>query len=393
VPSINRELNKMDETQVRAMVKATISLYPILHEIYDAAFIEKLVRRRSILSNFLISALTQPGDEISVHFWTSTVNDLICLLDEGALERFRDDLRKEDRHDLQVARSELAIAAWMKRRGFSIILEPLTNGSRRCEFRAGTVPPTWWEIKTPHDVTKAKGYDEAGKELVDNASVRRDKEISSEIHRALDGIPQPYVLDYDFGAAFARAHVASALKEIKRQIAAHHANGGSPGISFEHLGLRVDIVDTTNKPHGYIGVTLGREYVFEREYMEMIQKLTDEAARQLPAREAGVVVIDATMTDFMDLDDMKDACYGELGGIERLPDGVFRRDDATRVSAVVLYEHNVGHWGRDYRFTAFHNPFAAKPLPEELFATPDAQQFRLEAVGNGMFRLADLNAK
>ena len=115
----------------------------------------------------------------------------------------------------------------------------------------------------------------------------------------------------------------------------------------------------------------------------MIQALMGEAAReQLPPDEAGIVVIDASMANYMYLQDMSDACYGELFTVYRnaeffhklRPDGSFKADMKTHVSAVVFYEHIFGNWGRDFRFYAFHNPFAAKPLPKSLFDVSDAKQ-------------------
>ena len=249
------EPRKLDEAQVRALGTRTLSLYPILHKVYDEEFIAKLIRRRVSTTNHLLLALSQPEHEL---FWKSTANDLECLLDEGALEHFRDDLRKKKEHDLQAVRSELGIAAWMKRRGFSIVLEPLTNNGSRCEFSAGTEPATWWEVKTPRDVGELTQPEITEDGFEKKINLRRDQDIDTEVRRLLKETVQPYWLDFEFDADFDRKNVAPAVKEIKRQLLAHHAAGGELHVTFEHLGLRVEIAALANSGVGGVAATLDR---------------------------------------------------------------------------------------------------------------------------------------
>src|SRR3990172_4999971 len=89
--------------------------------------------------------------------------------------------RQTGRIEVQSAKTELELAAWMQRKGHAVTLEPLTETGRRCEFAAESVPPTSWEVKS----------------VLDQQPVRERERVSVEVQKHLRYIDEPYVLDVD----------------------------------------------------------------------------------------------------------------------------------------------------------------------------------------------------
>lgn len=163
--------------------------------------------------------LVQPDDELNCEYWTQLTGDLLTLESEGSFDAFRAKLREHDGPSMESARTELMFAAWLKRQGVTIALEPQV-GTRKCEFVASTTPKTWWEIKSPLDLT----------------DLQRDAAVQDEVQRRLRRIDQPYVLTLD-KCELPVDRVPAAVKAIKRQLYAFHRDGGTPRVSLRRTDL------------------------------------------------------------------------------------------------------------------------------------------------------------
>jgi hypothetical protein len=368
------DLPALDPADALALVRETLAIHPVLTRFYDDDLIGELIRRRAAYDNTLLLQLVRPDDELNTEYWNEVVEDLLVLEADGGFDAFRAKFRERDSPSLDSVRTELFFAAWLKRNGIDLVLEPPV-GQRRCEFVAETTPQTWWEIKTPLDLEE----------------LRLDGAVQMDVQRRLRSIEQPYVLSL-------RRHdlpllrVAGAVKAIKRDMRAHHLAGGTLPHAFESDGLVIGADATTTRPNGYLGTMMGKPQMFENENSARVVRRIIDAADQIPAEGAGVIVIDRSSSDWIDHYDVEDACYGEeqFGVLNgqlingRLP-GVFDDLSKARISAVVSYTRR---WREDpgTLMTVLHNPNALKPLAPNVLRFGGVRQTRREADGRG-FRL------
>jgi hypothetical protein len=373
------DLRDVPPKAARALVRETLARWPLLQAIYDDAFVDALVRRRTS-ENSLLLRLIQPNDPLNVTFWNEVVDELIVLGGAHAVATFRDRMRLEKLASIESWLTEIRLPAWLARIGIAIELEPLTVGKRRADFRAASVPMTWWEIKTPLDISK----------------VRSDDALLHDLRERLGKMRQPFNLtleEFDLE----RDALPSAVADLQRQLLAYAGTGGTLPHAFTTSGLVVEATGRAPSGQGGLAVLLGREYVFEGEHVVLAAQQIRDAARQLPPEGAGIVVVDCSNTDWLDDTDVQDACYGVPGPIRTptgvawgRPGGVFRRTAGTRISAVVSYARNVVRSRYRHDIVMLHNPYAKVPLPPEAFAFPDVRHGRIVASSGGfVYRLAD----
>ena len=368
------ELAELSDEEACVLVERTLSSRPELRRLYDEEFVRLLVRRWR-LDNFLLLQLARWNDRLTLAFWQAIIDDLDLLAGEGAWTSFHDKLRHHARFDLESALSELAMAAWMKRRGVDIIIEPPTRNRRICEFSAETTPKTWWEIKAIHDLDF----------LVE------DEAVATDVQSRLAKVDEPYVLTLK-ESTVTRDEVAAAVKDVKRQIGEHYASRGGLPKTFEARGLVVEASGPSKKPYGYLGMTVGGLHSWTDEYAEKVAKRISSAAEQLPDCAAGIVVIDTTMSTWIHRDDIIDACFGveSLAVIgNRVQSvrgrGAFKPGALTRISAVIHYTRFPG--SDDAGLGVIHNPYASVPLGDSVLSGTDVKQTRRVSRGNGRFAL------
>lgn len=359
-----------------AEVQRTLSKHHRLRDIYDDEFIQRLVRRRRG-QNYLLFMLVQPENEVTDHYWASVVADLVSLEGDHSFQRFKPKLRARDCETLEAGRSELALAARLKQLGYDIELEAPTRNGRDCDFVASTEPATCWEIKA----------------VLDLDSVVQDAQSSFEIQTRLRRIDEPYILSI-LHSKIATNDVAAAVRDIKRQIAAHYRVKGALPMRFVSMGLVVEASRLTKHPNGYIGTSFLGGRIFGTEHSKKIRDRISSAVDQLPEDRPGVVVIDTTTASWVDQEDVIDACFGAesfcyaSGQILHVRDSeaaAFQPLQRTRVSAVVHYTRHPGDNGQS--LLVIHNPFARVPLHLETLAAPDVQQMHRVEPEPGCFLL------
>lgn len=357
------DLPGLDPIVAKDAIQKTLAEHSRLLEIYDEEFAERLVRRRRG-QNHLLFMLVQPESEVTNEFWSSVVDDLEVLEQSGSFVHFKAKLRARDYETLAAGRSELALAARLKRQGFEVDLEEPTRNGKDCDFLVATEPTTYWEMKTIKDLD----------------AVIEDEQVSFEVQARLRRIEEPYVLAI-LRSRIARADVPAAAREIKRRISAHYRDQGSLPAQFEHLGLLVEATTQTKQPQGYIGITYFGGRIFGSEHARKIRARIVSAIEQLPDEQAGVVVIDTTVSSWVDQHDVIDACFGveslafvngDVIPVRDSEAAAFLPGRRTRVSAVVHYTRHPR--GRDARMLIIHNPFANIPLSLDRLAADDVQQ-------------------
>lgn len=296
----NRDLSiydpeRLSSDEARALVDQMLTRHPQLRRVFSEQYLEALIRRRN-RQNYLLLLLVRVEDDDAHETWASILDDLLLLEPEGAFERFGPKLRAREYEAFQSGRTELLLAARMKRLGYSVSLEDATRRGRLCEFHVGTSPETFWEIKSVQDVR----------------GVRARDRVQEEVQARMRRLPVPYVATFE-PSRIAYADVVPAIREIKRQMSAHHAAGGALPAVFESHGLVISVAQTTQREAGgYLGMTDWGVMVLRDEQSSKIADRIKDAVAQLPDGAAGVVVIDTTAAAWVDRDDVIDACFGPL---------------------------------------------------------------------------------
>lgn len=139
-----------------------------------------------------------------------------------------------------------------------------------------------------------------------------DELIAREVQLRLRHIDQPYVLIME-PSSVERNEVAVAVRNLRRQLAEHHKTGGPLPHRFDSNGLRVVASAITKRGRGYLGIVEGRPHLFGDELaMRVVDRIVG-AMEQLPDDSAGVVVIDTTLSTWIEDEDIVDACFGVEG--------------------------------------------------------------------------------
>jgi hypothetical protein len=362
------DVPKLTEDDAWSRVRATLARHPRLQPVYDDATLAELIRRRASTTNYLLYWLVlDPDDQFGLPFWTEVVDDLAVLEPFGAFETFRDKMRFEEKDRLTSWRTELWFAAWLVRNGVSIALEPDVGG-KHPEFVTNTIPRTWWEIKSPLELD----------------AQRTESAIYADVQRRLRSIPEPYYL-HIMSAKIALADVPQAVRAIRAEIRTHFQAKGALPAKFESDGLAIAaMAETQKRPTGFLG-SMATAHLFGEEHSEQLADKIASAVPQLPEGEAGIVVIDRTLSDWNDEIDAINACFGaesfafinnevvQVRGERRL----FRPGAGTRISAVVSYSRHPMHREKGgYELLVIHNPYAQVPLPEDQFNFPGTRHMR-----------------
>jgi hypothetical protein len=369
------DLPGLSEEDAWSRIAQTMERFPELARVYDEPFLRDVARRRASPKNHLVFWLVQSRSEVTGAFWQQVVNELRLLEPEDGFARFGPKMRRTERADFQGWRTELWFAAWLKRGGIALTLEPPV-GTRVAEFVTHTSPEVFWEIKSPLDIPE----------------VRENEAALLEVQRTMRRIPEPYVLEL-VELNLTAADVAAAVKDIKRQITSAHAAERSLPQTSAAGGLAVAATAKTRRDHGYLGIT-SSGFMFQGEHGKRVTKVIRDASGQLPADRCGVVVVDRTNAEWMDETDVTEACFGEErmvleGGQARTvhAGGVFQPECGTLISAVVSYSRTWVRGGGEYELFFVHNPFAKVPLPESLVALLGARHLRPVEIEPGRFRI------
>lgn len=363
------------------LVQATLDRYPMLKRLFDPVFIDRLIRCSRNM-NFLLFLLVQPEDAVANKYWAEVVDDMLLLEPEDSFKHFKRKLRMRSRPDLEAGRSELALAARLKRQGLAVALEVPTRDGRDCDIRVDTMPQTWWEVKA----------------VADADFIVKDEEIARRVQQGLQRIDQPYVLSL-VPSTVTIGDVARAVKSIKSQLYAHYRTDGAIPVTFDAHGLKIQVTTRSKGTHGYLGIISSGLYAFAGEHSERIRDRIGRAVSQLPDVGGGVVVIDSTDATWVDANDVIDACFGptrsflrngEFVDVHDATQGAFHPEQRTRVSAVVHYSRHPRHTeggGESYGLYVVHNPFARIPLANEVFSGEDVLHCRAVSGAGGAFTI------
>ncbi len=379
MPSIFK-LRQTPKAELYEKAQATLARFPSLGRIYSDDFIDDLTSKATSVNTLLWPLVQEPADEYTANFWNEIISNL-DVLGERAWQRFEGRLRCRTSTEIETARVELDMMARFVRAGVRIDFPP-DDGLRHCEFSADTAPRTFWEVKTVLDIER----------------VRLSSQVLHKFQDRLDGLKHPFMINVEDVAVDDDINIDLTIKEIRQRIITLHRKGMRVPYRFEVAGIQISVKSRNSPGKGYIG-TMEHGFVFENEGAERVYEKICSAVPQLPPDGAGVIVIDASESEWLDVDDLREACFGTsnqfviVDGMAvpvRNPDGVFSPRHRRRISAVAYYNRRFSHSERYPHFDIFFNPFARTPLAPDTLAMIDARQFALVPSGNGMHHLTNL---
>jgi len=169
------ELADLPEEEAWRGVHASLAAFPRLSEIFNNDDLANLIARRAGGSSRLLLRLVRSDHEM----WRE-VFEAFDLLGPLAAQSFTEKVRRDRRGNEESWLTELRFAAWLKRGGVDVTIEPAVNDGL-AEFLAQTDPPTVWEIKSP----------------LDAEAQRAEAEIMHELQGELRRLPVPVVLSVD----------------------------------------------------------------------------------------------------------------------------------------------------------------------------------------------------
>ena len=363
----------LSDDEVHARVETILEQHPALRRVYDQPFLDGLIPDRFKMNNHLLCSLADTANPTAGQFWAEVELDLLILEDSGAFDKFNHKLRQRESGGLNATKTELELAAWMKRKGCGITLEPIdTKTGKKCEFSAASQPRTFWEVKS----------------VFDQPDIRAQMIAQEEVKRGLRYFEAPYVLHIDFERSLAFADVHASTKSVLREIQVlHRAGRCSLGTVIVRSGFRVTVVENSTTGYGHQR-TSSASHALSPEDMLRVLGLANEATPQIPEGAAGIIVLDATMADFVKEAAVEVACYGERCWAFR-PDGklvparrrpaLFKPELNTRISAVMHYRRRIASGQLEVTKGIYHNPFANHPLPPDLLADANVTEFRPRA--------------
>lgn len=392
------ELADLPEEEAWRGVHASLAAFPRLSEIFNNDDLANLIARRAGGSSRLLLRLVRSDHEM----WRE-VFEAFDLLGPLAAQSFTEKVRRDRRGNEESWLTELRFAAWLKRGGVDVTIEPAVNDGL-AEFLAQTDPPTVWEIKSP----------------LDAEAQRAEAEIMHELQGELRRLPVPVVLSVDLrDDDTLRALSLEQLSRSRSQPPKARKPRFKPG---DGKRIAADIlewikgVDPATLPasaifgnltveaspidgeHGFFGsssygIDMGSDY-----HVYRVRNIIKSATGQLPKEGGGVILVDGSASEAIDETAVACACFGRevkrviRGALveDRPMNGLFSPHKHTRVSAVGFWTGRLIHDSGESGVTMFHNPFARVPLADDWLPDRTVRQARVYQSGGDIFIAAPL---
>lgn len=266
--------------------------------------------------------------------------------------------------------TELEFATEYFHRGYEIELEPLLPNSRRADFCAvNEDQKIYFEVKVAYKEISAK-----------------NDAMINELTERCDKVDQPFRICLNVEENFDRSQVISASQYIGKRLRELKATSCILPLSFyypdsDNPTITVDVTKRfSDGEKGYVGgSTFGGGITSS---WKDIRSKIEQGVKQLHPGFPGVLIIARHHLDYTDYD-IRNALYGDLSvnfatnPVQefRTGDRIFGKRKNTRLSAVILYDKRLQNFGYTRKKVIYHNPFALRKLPKEVFEGENVTQF------------------
>jgi len=351
------------------LVYETLDNFPILREVYDDEFVTQLALKNHG-KNYLLWLLAAKN-EYTFNQWSQIAESLELLREYGGIEAFRYKLRSPTEIEFSNYFVELHFAAYFKKRGYEITLEPTINeAGNNCDFML--------------EYNGSKIYFEA-KNLHYGVIIEQEKfdyELHSDLRiteinlvYSVRRMANVTASDYQGFKRFVEQELRANKDAEQLPITIQYENDESEVIAELTIHGHPESLD-----HGFLGAVADLKASLWED-REKIMSAVSSKTRQLVQGERNVVIVNSNdiMTDYISI---QDALFGEDGYKiiretgELIPirtgDRIFTHHKNTRISAVLFSELK-----RNDGFIVFHNPYAEKPIPVEFFEAENVKQFAI----------------
>jgi len=370
----NFEIAKAENQLLIRTAKQRVCSYPILKEVYDEHFLNELVEAKRDPDNLLLFWLVNDNE-----FDSPTARKLFEEI-EGMLQPFSNSsnfnplklkLRQWCTIPFESTITELELASEYHERGYDIELEPDLPNNRKGDFSAAKEnQKIYFEVKMAHKEVSSKN-----KAVIDHLSYCCQK------------IDHPFFIgNIDVHENFQRSQSNAVAKFIERKLKELDAFSCNLPVSFYYpdSGDPLVTVDVNERfPNGQKGFVGGFTYGggITTKWTDLRRKI-EEGVSQLHPDFPGVIILRPLGLDYLEYE-IQNALFGDLSvnfGAKKAPvfrtgDRIFAKKKNTRLSAVVLYDKRLQNFGYTRKKAVYHNPFALRKLPKDVFEGENVTQF------------------
>lgn len=366
------EIRRADKSELLLLAGKRLKSFPILKEIYDDEFLADLVRHKNNYDNLLLSWLVVDNlydTGLAYEFLKDIEENLKLFPSQENFKIFKTKLRQWKTVAFEAAITELEFSAEYLKRGYQIELEPNLPNNKKGDFSAnkGDIK-IYFEVKTI--------YKEASNE---------DQTIMNELEDRLVDMSPHFRIDIDIKEKFRPSQAVEVSKYILQKLMELDRLSVTFPFSFAYpenddpLAIVEIRSRVPNEEKGYIsGFVHGGG--IKVDWNDLRKKIVSGVS-QLHPDYPGVIIVKPHRFEVLEFD-IKNALYGDLkvnlfGKPQPFRSGerVFEEKRNRRLSAVIFYEKRLHGARYAKKKLIFHNQFAAKRLPKDVFEGENVIQF------------------
>lgn len=366
------EMKEKDDDELLARIKATLSSFPILKEIYDEEFCLNLIRKKENNDNYLLWLLVS-GTDYSKITWETISKFLMLLVDADSIPHFRDKLGHRKETIFHSFQTELELAGYYKERGYDVELEP-------------KIPDTDQNPDFKIEKDKTRVFFEVGNLFIQELIEMEN--VDSQIHDRFNKIEEPFRFGFAYNPFVLKTeHLKPLQVFLKKKFAElEKSKELSFPLSFHFPDEKDSLVEVKvfgreEKNGRFSGIvsTFGLPRGSNNFRMKISKKIS-----QLPKGEKNVIVVELGHP-YYDEEDCLDALFGDKIIVVNMKDGstqdtrgkekLFRAEKNTRLSAVINYKKIFRYSNFHVWKTVIHNPYAFNPINPDFFEDDNVTQF------------------
>jgi hypothetical protein len=362
------EIYRENDETLLTTAKQRIANCPILNEIYDDAFLLKVIYRKSDYDNLLLMWLVT-DNPCAINFFQK-IEENLKLLSATNVKKFKEKLRQWNTEHFESTITEIEFAAEFARKGFQIEVEPTLPNGKKGDFciTKGSLK-IFFEVKT---IFSQKSHEE---HLISEELCDRYKKLNTR-----------FVICLEILGNFRRSQIFEVIKYIEKRlkILQKGANNFPQSFVYPETGnpiIEIEAVELL--PEGEKGFVRysGLEVRIKGNWNDLRSKISSGVS-QLHPDYPGVIIVQPHGFSTMEFD-IQNALLGDLKVSillgRSLPfrgeDRIFGKNKNKRLSAVVFCQKRLQMAGYVSKITIVHNPFAKTKLPREIFEGANVTQY------------------
>lgn len=374
------EITRANIEDLLAVAKQRIDSFKILKEIYDDAFLYRVVQRKKDYDNDLLLFLVI-DNPVAVRFFQE-VEENLKTLQANCLQKFSKKLRQYTTRAFESVITEIEFAADFTRKGFQIELEPALPNGRTADFCAskGSLR-IFFEVK---NIFPQRSHEE--------------KLIILELEDRYSRLDTPFVISFDLKKNFPRNKISDVIKFVERRLKKHDGDALPQSFCYPESGEPIIKFNVRKRlptgEKGYIGGGVHGGGI-KGDWSDLRNNISSGVS-QLHPDHPGVLIVQTYGLSTMRYDienallgDLKINLFGELRPF-RQGDSILFKDRNKRLSAVIYCEKRLQGSAYVRKKIVYHNFNPKAKLSPEIFKGENIIQFLPTKLDNGKIRLEQI---